>query len=241
VPPTAWGRALGKVDDHRAVLAALGDWVPYLRANSGLPGPRSNLELLDACGEEADVQMAETLVDSDDEFLITCGVVALGRHLGHGDDAHVGALHALASDSRWRVREAVAMALQRAADDDPDRAFALAERWAADPDPLVRRAAVAAVCEPRLLRTESFSRRALGLVDRVTRDLAELPPANRRDGGLRTLRQALGYAWSVAIAASPTDGLALFGELSASDDPDVAWIVRENHKKARLRRLLGET
>ena len=55
---------------------------------------------------------------------------------------------------------------------------------------------------------------------------------------MRTLRQALGYAWSVAIAAVPDDELAAFARLEADDDPDIAWIVRENRKKARLKRLL---
>lgn len=60
----------------------------------------------------------------------------------------------------------------------------------------------------------------------------------RRDAGVRILRQALGYCWSVAVAADPGAGLPRFLALSASDDRDVVWIVRENHKKARLAKLL---
>ena len=136
------------------------------------------------------------------------------------------------------MREGVAIALQRAADDDPARAFTIAERWATDPDPLVQRAAVAAVCEPRLLRDPAFGRRALALLDAVTADLARSPLPERRSAPMRTLRQALGYAWSVAIAALPDDGLAAFHHLEAHPDPDMAWIVRENRKKTRLKRLL---
>ena len=227
-------------EDHRAVLADLADWMPYLDAHSGLPGPRGNLELVAACGEEASVRRAEALLATGDEFATVCGIVALGRHLGQGDDTHLGVLHAHAADGRWRVREGVAMALQRAADDAPDRAFAIAEEWAADPDPLVRRAAVAAVCEPRLLVDATFARRALRLLDRVTSALASSPAGDRRAAGLRTLRQALGYGWSVVIAALPAEGLAAFHRLQGIDDPDVAWITRENLKKARLRRLLPE-
>jgi hypothetical protein len=229
-----------KVDDHRAALAGLADWMPYLTAHSGLPGPRGNLELVAACGEEADAARADELIATGDEFATVCGLVALGRHFGQGDDAHVAVLHDHASDDRWRVREGVAMAIQRAGDDDPARAFAMAERWAADPDPLVRRAAVAAVCEPRLLRDQVFARRALALVERVTADLAASPAGDRRSPGVRTLRQALGYGWSVAVAALPAEGLAAFHGLEGSDDPDVAWVVRENLKKARLQRLLAE-
>jgi hypothetical protein len=177
-------------------------------------------------------------VATGDEFATVCGLVALGRLFGEGDDRHAGVLHRHASDSRWRVREGVAMALQRAADDDPERAFALAEQWAGDSDPLVRRAAIAAVCEPRLLRDPAFARRALALVDRVTADLARSPLSGRRDQSVRTLRQALGYGWSVAVAALPGEGLAAFAGLDRHSDPDVAWIVRENGKKHRLKRLL---
>ena len=55
---------------------------------------------------------------------------------------------------------------------------------------------------------------------------------------MRTLRQALGYGWSVASAALPADGLAALHRLEGVDDPDLAWITRENLNKARLRRLL---
>lgn len=231
---------VSKVDDYRTALARLTDWMRYLDVNSGLPGPRGNLELVAACGEEADITQAERLIASGDEFATVCGLVALGRHLGQGDDTHLRVLHAYAADARWRVREGVAMALQRAGDDDADRAFGIAERWASDPDPLVRRAAVAAVCEPRLLRDCAFARRALAVVDQVTSDLATSPVGDRRSPAVRTLRQALGYGWSVAVAALPSDGLPAFHRLEVSDDLDVLWIVRENRKKARLKRLLGD-
>jgi hypothetical protein len=229
-----------KIEEHRTALAGLDDWMPYLDANSGLPGPRGNLELVAACGEEADLRRADQLIATGDEFASVCGLVALGRHLGLGDETHLDILHRCAADGRWRVREGVAMALQRAADDAPARSFAIAEQWAGDTDPLVRRAAVAAVCEPRLLRDPTFAGRALALVDRVTSDLAASPIAERRSPPLRTLRQALGYGWSVVIAALPLDGLPRFLLLEASTDPDIGWIVRENRKKNRLRRVLGE-
>lgn len=228
---------MSKVEEHRAVLAGRDDWMPYLAANSGLPGPRGNLELVAACAEEADPSRALDLIATDDEFATVCGLVALGRHLGGGEQSHVALLHRFASDGRWRLREGVAMALQRAADDDPDRAFTIAEAWATDPDPLVRRAAVAAVCEPRLIRNPVFARRALVLLDGVTTGLAHSGPEQRRSPGARTLRQALGYGWSVAVAASPVAGMAMFRQWETSDDPDVQWVVRENQKKARFKRL----
>jgi hypothetical protein len=229
---------MSTIDDHRHALRRQRDWTDYLDRHSGLPGPRGNLELVAACGEEADLAQAEELIGTDDEFAVVCGLVALGRLLGEGDGRHEAVLHDRASDGRWRVREGVAMALQRAGDADIARAFAIAERWALDTDPLVRRAAVAAVCEPRLLVRHDHAMRALALLDRVTGHLASLPLECRRDPAVRTLRQALGYAWSVAVAAAPEDGLRCFGALQGCDDPDVQWIVRENRRKTRLKRLL---
>jgi len=99
-------------------------------------------------------------------------------------------------------------------------------------DPLVQRAAIAALCEPRLLNDPVTGAAAL---DACTVATAALLARPTRD---RVLRQALGYCWSVAIAASPGRGLAQFRELQDSPDPDAQWIVRENSKKARLSRLL---
>jgi hypothetical protein len=214
-------------EQYRNALRALEDWEPFLLAESRLPGPRANLELVRAVGEEADEPRARRLTDSDEEFLVMCGAVALGRHVAEGRSRHVVRLRELASDPRWRVREAVAMALQRWGDDDFDSMATEAERWA-EGSPLEQRAAIVALCEPHLLRTTEAARRALELIDRVT---ASLPGS--RD---RVLRQALGYCWSVAVAALPEEGLERFEALERSDDPDVQWVVRENLKKARLAR-----
>jgi len=58
---------------------------------------------------------------------------------------------------------------------------------------------------------------------------------------VRALRQALGYCWSVAVVGDPAAGVPRFAALRGSSDPDVAWVVRENEKKARLRRVLDRT
>ena len=52
----------------------------------------------------------------------------------------------------------------------------------------------------------------------------------------RVLRQALGYGWSVAVAADPAIGLPALERWLSDPNPDVRWIVRENLAKARLTR-----
>jgi hypothetical protein len=92
--------------------------------------------------------------------------------------------------------------------------------------PRAKCAAVAGLCEPRLLREPADTARAVELCSRITHSLAALPADERRSNDMRALRKALGYCWSVAVAANPPNGLAGFLALSQSSDPDVVWIVR---------------
>jgi len=226
------------VAGHRAALEQVdrSSWPAYLTEHSGLPGPRGNLELMAAVADLGDRDLFDRLIATGDEYLVCCGVVGLGA-LVRTDGSVEALLRRHARDDRWRVREATAMALQRLGDLDPPRLFATVLDWVEDPDPLVQRAAAAAVCEPRLLGTPAAAAVALQVCRRATELLAHRPAESRRDPGVRTLRQALGYCWSVAVAADPAEGLAAFGRLDATD-PDIDWIVRTNLTKKRLARLV---
>jgi hypothetical protein len=232
---------------HRAALRALDDWEPYILANSNLPGPRANLELAYAVMEEGDPAQFESWAALDAQaapgdapavLLSMCGVMGLGRLIAEGRRDLLPALRGHASDPRWRVREGVAMALQRIG--DADMPFLLEEmrRWAAG-SRLEQRAAVAGLAEPRLLRDPAHAAAVLALFDRVTATVAGAP--DRRSDDFRVLRQALGYAWSVAAVALPDMGLPLLEKWLAVDDPDVRWIMRENWKKNRLKKLAEVT
>ncbi|MCU0282818.1 MAG: HEAT repeat domain-containing protein [Candidatus Nanopelagicales bacterium] len=228
---------------HAADLAAIGPDPQavraYLDAHANLPGPRGNLELAHAFADWAPDELVDRLAPDDDEYVRFCTVLALGQRLaGRDDPGLVEVLRDHARDARWRVREAVATGLQRVGDRDLPRLAAIVEAWARDGDPLVQRAAVAAICEPRLLASEGGARAALAACRATTGALAAMPAQARRRDDVRTLRQALGYCWSVAVAADPSAGLPEFSKLRASEDPDVRWIVRENLRKARLQRVL---
>ena len=234
---------MGKAEEYRQALRELDEWEPYLLEHSGLPGPRGNLELAAAVAEEADesslrrwaaLSPLEAPFGSAEEFLPVCGVVGLGRLLAAGDAAVLSDLRRLAADPRWRIRESVAIALQRFGDADFAALLDEMRRWA-NGTALERRAAVATLCEPRLLGEPERVRNVLGLLDRVTEELPQL--GDRRSNDVRTLRKTLGYAWSVAIVALPEEGKPLFERLLGSGDPDVRWIVRENLRKKRLGRM----
>lgn len=213
----------------------------YLDENSGLPGPRANLTLVEAFADVAPEEIIWQLTGSPDEFRRLCAAAALGRlQLERPDDEGVlQRMAELASDDSWRVREGVAMALQRVGDGSPALLLKLVDGFLAGP-PRVVRAAIAGICEPRLLRDQSLAEAALDACLRATERLHAVPFEQRRRDDARTLRQALGYCWSVAIAARPGRGLELWRalEAQAGSDADVAWIVGENRSKARLKRLL---
>ncbi len=229
-------------EEYRTHLQALApdDLAAYLTTRSGLPGPRGNLELLDAFGDVGDAGLVRRLATDPDEYLRCCGVVGLGRLLTEGAAELAGELRGHACDPSWRVREAVAIAFQRLGDADPGRLRAIVADWVMDERPLVRRAAIAAVCEPRLLRNPTTAGAALDACAAATAGLLAVPEDQRRHADVRTLRQALGYCWSVAVAAEPARGVVAFATLRLHGDPDVVWIVRENLRKARLRRVLAD-
>lgn len=229
-----------RIEAEREAFCAAGDREAYLRANSHLPGPRSNLELLAGAAEEVDrdwaLRWAAAPVGSDptDVFVISVALVALGRLASGGERAALPILRQRAEDAEWRIREAVAMALQRLGDANLEMLAQVAREWSGG-SPLVQRAAVAAVAEPRLLRDGRLVPAALDVLEAATGSVAAA--IDRRATDVRVLRQALGYAWSVVIAADVALAWPRFAALAALDDYDVAWIVRENLTKNRLRRL----
>ena len=224
-----------KRDEHRRVLASLEEWEPCLLSNSGLPGPRANLELVAAVADLASRDKIERWLESDDEFLALCGTASIGRLLAEGDRPVLPRLRTLASDRRWRIREGVAMALQRWGDVDVVALARELDSWASG-SRYEQRAAVAGLCEPRLMKRRDATELALELLDHVT---ASVEVANdRHSDGFKVLRQALGYCWSVAVAALPESGLERFRRWERSSDADISRIVRENLAKSRLQRLL---
>lgn len=226
------------------------DWEPWLLERSDLPGPRANLELVGAVADEApagrlrawaSLSPRDAPAGTAAEFLPACGTAGLGRLLVDAGsdrlarDGLLADLADLADDPRWRIRECVAIALQRWGSTDLSELLEVMAPWAASTDRLRQRAAVAALCEPSLLHDEGTADRVVTLLDGVTRSL--MGATDERTDPFRVLRQALGYGWSVAVVAAPATGRAAMERWMAQPDPNVRWVMRENLKKARLKRL----
>lgn len=232
-----------KIEKYREALRKRQDWRPYLLEHSGLPGPRGNIELAKAVAEEGDGALFEELAalgpdeaptGAAEEFLAFCGVLGLGALVAAGERAHLARLREHASDPRWRIREAVAMALQHVGRSDEPLLLKTARSWSRGSF-LEQRAAAAALCEPALLRGREAEEAVFEVLDRATRSVAE---AKIRTGDdFRALRKGLGYCWSVAVTAYPERGKAELEGWLDRDDRDVRWILRENLRKKRLERL----
>jgi hypothetical protein len=234
----------------------------YLITNSGLPGPRMNLALANAFAEavativtteDPPVEALETLLDgwtalspeqaptTDPRVMLPAsavlsyGYVAAARPDWWRDE--IGKLHRAADDSRWRVREMVAAALQQMLTADWPRTLGELHQWLTNtPSPLIARAAAAAVAEPSLLTDTTRGAEALAIQEAAINLLQSIPAPNRHRDQANVLRQALGFTISVCTAAAPNAGFALLNHLADSADPDLRWICRENAKKSRLKR-----
>lgn len=234
---------MSKADDYRDALRRLDSWDEYLLKESGLPGPRGNLELAQVVAEEGDRNLFERYLtytpdeaptNSPYEFLAFCGVVGLGRLLAEGDRRQLETLRTHSTDPRWRIREGVAMALQRLGDVDMPQLVRDMQAWAHGTH-FEHRAAVAALCEPRLLGKAAHARATLQLLGAITAGVRSA--TDRRSEGFLALRKGLGYCWSVAVAALPEEGKQSMEKWMLDPDPDIRWIMRENLKKARLARM----
>ena len=234
---------MSKADEYRTQLRALDNWDTYLLEKSGLPGPRGNLELAQVVADEGDLPLFRRYttytfdkapVNSPYEFLAFCGVVGFGRLLAEGDIDMLTNIRSHASDPRWRVREAVAMALQRLGDVDMTRLISAMRDWSRG-TPFEKRAAAAALCEPKLLGQVENAKAVLDILDEITLSIELME--NRKADDFQALRKGLGYCWSVAVVALPIEGKILMEKWLATSDKDIQWIMQENLRKARLARM----
>ena len=227
---------MSKTEEYRQTLQSLKDWDSYLLENSGLPGPRGNLELAHAVAQEGGQKQFEHFLtyhaeeNTPEVFVFFCGVMGLGK-LAVGKTELFNRLREYASDPRWRIREAVATGLQLTGDQDMDLLLTEMKKWNKG-NWYEKRAAAAALAEPRLLKQSKHSKQVLAILDRITASMEK--DDNSRDASFKVLRQAMGYCWSVAVAALPDEGKPMMEHWLDIEDKDIQWMMKENLKKNRL-------
>ena len=228
---------MSKVSEYRESLKELKDWTPFLMKNSGLPGPRGNLELAQVVAEVGNIKQFEKFLsfqadeNTPEVFLVFCGVVGLGKLTAAGNVELFPRLRVYASDSRWRIREGVAMALQYVGDREMKLLLKEMRVWSRGTW-YEKRAVAAALAEPRLLKDPKIVTDVIKILDQITADVESA--GHPKDDTFKVLRQGLGYCWSVAVAALPKEGKPVMEKWIASKNPDIQWIMKENLKKNRL-------
>jgi hypothetical protein len=238
-----YNKNMGKTAIYQEKLKVTENWDQYLLEYSGLPGPRANLELMYAVAELGDenlflrycaIPADKAPTNSPQVFLTCCGIVGLGKLINSGKVQYLQVLRNFASDERWRVREAVAMALQLVGDNDIHLLLGEVQTWKTG-NLLEQRAVVAALCEPRLLKNKLIAGRVLDILDEITQALSLL--AEKKSDDYIVLKKALSYGWSVAVVADPENGKKLLEKWIDSHDPVTDRIMKENLKKDRLTRM----
>lgn len=129
------------------------------------------------------------------------------------------------------------MALQSVGDANMQLLLREATRWSSG-NWYEMRAAAAGLAEPRLLTSPSTAAALLEMLDSITASMSRA--RDRQSDGFRTLRQGMGYCWSVAVAARPALGKRLMQKWLKAADPDVRWVMKENLKKNRLAKMDAE-
>ena len=139
-------------------------------------------------------------------------------------------LRKLASDPRWRVREGVAMAMQRLGASDMAALLAEMRAWAKGND-YERRAAAAALCEPVLLKREEDVREVLAILDgSPTTCRARARAGARGSCPAQGPRLLLERRRRRGTRRRPTAD----GAMDAERGSDVSWVMKQNLKKKRL-------
>ncbi len=234
---------MNKIQEYVEILKNIENWETYLMQESGLPGPRGNIELAQAVAEVGTKERFLSLLsytpekaptNTPQEFLAFCGTLGLGKLIERGEKEYLEKLRLLASDPRWRTREAVAMALQIYGDEDMDELIKQMELWSKGNN-YEKRAVAAALCEPRLLNQKEHVSKVLKILDNVTESIKQTQ--DRKNDGFKALKKGMGYCLSVAMVSNPDEGKKMFEKWASSTDKDINWIIKENLKKKRLDRM----
>ncbi len=236
--------------------SAFGELKDMLIFNSNLPGPRGNLELAYAfadslkemqyiddnlwltLNEWAGITCEDTPPDSPKEYIPFCAVQALGAIFKCVDfekkEKIIKLLQATANDSRWRVREAVAIGFQWIEENDFRQAELIFNKWIDDASILEKRAIIASLAHPPVLNEKDNVLFCFKITERILEDIINLGREIRKTEEFRVLRKGLEYAISVFVAKLPTEGFELMKEWAQKNDPDIKKIIKSNLGKSRL-------
>lgn len=226
----------------------------YLIFNCNLPGRRANLELAEAfgdtiihvysinkkdiwelCKDMSEMEYNEEDKNSSEEFIPFCGLIGLGAISSISSACFLEGLLILknaAKDTRWRIREAVAMGIQRVLLNKAKNIIKELENWIKEKDYYIWRAVVAGIAEPAIVKNKEVAKKALEIHKRILKQILNIE--DRKSESYKKLRQALGYTLSVVVEQIPQEGFEYINQIVKEDDMDIIWIMKTNLKKNRL-------
>lgn len=226
-----------------------------LLTNSNLPGPRGNLTLAlkfaeyfeaapvskalwDRINNWADISAEEAPANNPREYLTFCGVLALGAYYFRADEETktdiMNRLKTAMNDQRWRVKESVAMALQQIAEKDFNVVKNYFSMWYNNSNFLEKRAFIAALAHPPILKNEEIARFSLKISEDILNDILATNRTSRRSEDFTVLSKGLQYALSVFVAYQPEEGFDLLKRYAGLGDSDINKIIKANLGKSRL-------
>ncbi len=227
--------------------------IDYLISNSNLPGRRANLELADVFGDiiriyniktkdvwdlckyMSEIGYKEANENDPKEFIPFCGLIGVGVISSDSSFYFSEGLAILkngAKDTRWRIREAVAMGIQRVLLKNAKNMMKELEGWINEIDYYIWRAVVAGIAEPDIVKNKEVAGKALEIHKKIFRQILDIE--DRKSESYKKLRQALGYTLSVVVEQIPQEGFEYINQIIKEDDKDIIWIVKTNLKKNRL-------
>lgn len=226
-----------------------------LMRESGLPGPRANLELAAAFADIVTDSASATWIprllrwaclhadqaptNHPREFLPFVAVQCLGAVYPTHPPSRKRietAMRQGANDPRWRMREACAFGLQRIGLAQPEDLLAILRDWMTSPSLLDLRAILTTLADPPLLQSPALITFALESANVALTTYTQLPDNNLPAKEAKALRKALDFAPSVFASQSPKDGFRLLEAWADLGDLTVAKVVAANLRKARLAR-----
>lgn len=226
----------------------------YLIINSNLPGRRANLELANAfgdtiigvynlntkdvwnlCKDMSEMEYKEDDKNSSEEFIPFCGLIGIGAISSISSFYFSDGLLILknaAKDKRWRIREAVAMGLQKILLNNNKKIINELKEWITEKDYYIWRAVLAGLAEPEIVKDKEVAIKSLEIHKQILKQISVIE--DRRSESFKKLRQALGYTLSVVVEQIPQEGFEYVNKLAKKDDKDITWVVKTNLKKNRL-------
>jgi len=208
----------------------------FIIEKSNLPGPRANLELAFALSEvyeNIEILTKWTEIDADQadvndprSFLPFCSAVGLGRlYTKTKDKKIIRVLKKLASDDRWRIREAVAFGFQRIGEDNLSELKRIFSEWIEKSNNREKRAILVSLAHPKIL-DRNTSLFCFEILEDVFKNM-------ERDDDFEILKKGLEFTISVYTAANPEYGFS-FIEKWIGKDKVIDEIIKSNLKKNRL-------